>query len=295
MSTKLPEILRERALVARRTETLIKAREWVVSAAPYIVLPLAGRAFSQKRDAPRKRVASLHGPTGGGKSIAASWCALLVEANPLHYGPKGIGYYHAREIASCAEWKTDVWEAFDTWSIVIIDDVGTERDAARCADVIERCFNHRYGPTILTTNLTARELLARYGARVDSRIRGEGRAINTAAVDMRLEAPETEEYAKPHDRPWGSCGSDGFLTAEEAEAYRAELELQREERAQREREEMESWQMRRQAAEIIGDTTEQRTLRPVPCFDESKRKAELDAQLEQLRRAAGDAPKEPQR
>ena len=287
MSTKLPEVLRDRALQARGSLAVRRAHEWLVSAAPFEIRPINGRPFSVRVKTPRKRVAMLSGCPGSGKSVAAGWGALFAEAHSMHFGD-GAGYYHAREIASCAEWKSDVWDAFDQWAIVVVDDVGTERDASRCADVIERCFNHRLGPTILTTNLTGEEFLARYGTRVSSRIRGESLGIVCPAVDMRNTDPELPEYRAPHDRPFGGTSTEPFLSQAEADEYRAELERQADERRRRESEEMSAVRMRRAALEVLDDVADERRLEPVVDFDEDKRRAELRGQMERLSKRGSD-------
>lgn len=113
----------------------------------------------------------LCGPPGCGKSVAAAFALWHV---PGEFIP-------ARELAGRVDpWRSDLERgvrrlALDSPGLVVVDDLGTELDDShgRSRTAIDAFFDARLhvGRTIVTTNLSAEALGARYGGRVASRLK----------------------------------------------------------------------------------------------------------------------------
>ncbi len=134
----------------------------------------------------------LEGDTGCGKSIAAAWCFSFVHYR-ARYSPMGDrwdpGWCDAPICADAVAPWSDEWSKFDRAPLVVLDDVGTEQKRDRMTTILERLFNVSGGRAIITTNLSPEDFSERYGARVRSRVIGEGTWVACADADMRLRSP----------------------------------------------------------------------------------------------------------
>lgn len=153
----------------------------------------------------------LSGGTGAGKSIAAAWgFAWMSHRAPI--SPMGQrrspAWFDAPGIAALAAWREpETWAAFDSASLVVIDDVGTEDKPGAMAAVLERLCNVSSARAILTTNLSpvrqthqeGETFFERYGHRLQSRIVGTGRWEVCPEDDMRIASPETPMFPAPQD------------------------------------------------------------------------------------------------
>lgn len=173
MRTTLPPKLAEDIQTARQTEALAVVQRWLES--------------------PR-RTLILEGGTGAGKSIAAAWAF----AHRAYRGVSAVWAY-VPDVASIAEWKTDEWEVFDSAGFIVLDDLGTERDRKRAAQVLERLSNVARGRSVITTNIPADEVLELYGIRVQSRIIGEADWVTLGGEDLRVSPPGGEASVHPWD------------------------------------------------------------------------------------------------
>ncbi len=125
------------------------------------------------------RVLVLAGPTGRGKSFAATWA--LAE------------YHHAGVWLSAAECRVAGWDELRPKAaaskLLVVDDLGresTDWSARELGDLVELRFNRGHR-TVITTNLTTRALFQRYGDRVESRLSDArfSRVAETPGPDLR--------------------------------------------------------------------------------------------------------------
>lgn len=133
----------------------------------------------------------LQGGTGSGKSLAAGWGYQFVACR----NRVQPAWYDAPTIATVLEWKD--WSAFDRAPLVVIDDLGTEREPARMTGVLERVFNVAAGRAIVTTNIDIGQAFALYGARMESRLRGSATWITLTDHDYRIVPPTGRQAPLP--------------------------------------------------------------------------------------------------
>jgi len=137
----------------------------------------------------------LVGDTGEGKTLAAAW--LILEL--------GGGVYttaeELRKRGTSKHWQDREWlERLKTCRVLVIDDVGTERDLDDMRVALYEVVNARQGLkrgwTLLTGNFTIAMFRERYGRRTLRRIEDQGVFIEVHDQDRRrkpmdeLEAPE---------------------------------------------------------------------------------------------------------
>lgn len=245
-------------------------------------------AWSENR---AHRFLVLEGNPGSGKTMAAAWAFEFARDRVRHRGPI-IGsvnpidpwpvWCDARLVCSMVghEWRAEKqWTDFDNARVVVIDDVGLEREADRMADLLERLYNVSSGRAILTTNLGFEQFSERYGQRVQSRIVGASQWVTIADPDMRMQAPEGEPFAAPQDE-----------TASELVArLKAEEEHKREEAAWEagkvEREKF--WADQMQLIKNLGEEHTWRPSPPVSNASDEERRDLLRRQVEQLQDREG--------
>lgn len=118
----------------------------------------------------------LAGPPGTGKTIAAAYALARV----------GGHWLSARNLANP---KFDI-SAAERADLLVLDDLGGEYSGAssfgpdRAAALLEMRHEEERR-TIITTNLKEPDLAARYGARLASRLKEQGRFIACVGADMR--------------------------------------------------------------------------------------------------------------
>lgn len=133
----------------------------------------------------------LEGGTGSGKSVAAAWAHAFF----AHRHRTPPMWADAPSLAAIAEWKD--WSPFDSAPLVVIDDLGTERDPARMAVVLERLFNVAAGRAVITTNVSFADAVERYGERIRSRMAGSGHWHVLTCPDFRGSPPEGRRAPLP--------------------------------------------------------------------------------------------------
>lgn len=119
---------------------------------------------------------ALGGAVGVGKSVAAAWWLL-----------QGGRWARAADLARPDD---ELWSRLCGSARVVLDDVGEEYAGAsgyataRVAELL--AHRHAHGlATVLTTNLNRAEFAARYGARVDDRLRERGKWIGLVGESLR--------------------------------------------------------------------------------------------------------------
>lgn len=141
------------------------------------------RNYQLRRAVPAKNYMVLLGLTGRGKTAAAGW--LLAEEG---------GYYvtadELRRKVVSPSWKDRDWlDHFCQGHCVVIDDLGTEVDAAGANaalfEVVNRRLPMRRAFTVLTGNLNEEEFRARYDSRTIRRLEDAGTIIVVDGADLR--------------------------------------------------------------------------------------------------------------
>lgn len=131
----------------------------------------------------------LSGGVGCGKTLAA--------AHALSQWPRSGRWISAVELATCAPWDADI-PALIECALLVIDDLGVEtaNDSMRrhMDRILDARINHE-NRTIITTNIKADEISARYGARFRSRLVEHGNVIGCGKTDLR----ETATRPRPLD------------------------------------------------------------------------------------------------
>lgn len=209
----------------------------------------------------------LQGDTGSGKSLAAGWAfefaAQRSSRRPL--------WCSAPDIAALAEWSAE-WATFDASPLVVIDDLGTESKPERMTVILERLFNSAAGRAVITTNIDIDSLFARYGRRVESRMRGSATWIPLADTDYRL-IPPTGIAAPAPSAP---------TKRERAAKERATEERRRQAEAD-EAERQESERLGHEARAELARLTQRFATAPLQESDDERRRVLRD-QLDELRR-----------
>lgn len=176
MRTALPPKIARALESACRTEAIDVVLQWIET---------------------RRDVLVLEGGTGAGKSVAAAW-AFAYFAHRF----RAPVWASVPEVATLGEWERKEWEPFDAASLIVLDDLGTERDtnASRAAMVLERLSNLAAGRCIITTNLPSEAIHPRYGERVWSRLLGSATWVTLSGCDLREQPPRGEPAPDPTAR-----------------------------------------------------------------------------------------------
>ena len=142
----------------------------------------------------------LNGGVGAGKSCAAAWWLTQVAKDHLESNYLGKSWrWCPRARFVKASWLGRWASSFDRgdrreveavseapW--LVLDDLGIELESASQRQAIEVLIDERNSAmlkTVITTNLSPEAMLARYGARVDSRLRQFGGYAGCGDVDLR--------------------------------------------------------------------------------------------------------------
>lgn len=146
------------------------------------------------------RFVLLTGPVGVGKSLVAAEVmrdTLVAEADP--YGQihgTMASWVYMPDAAALAKWDDRI-DQLERVRFLVIDDLGAEASDSKglVFDLVERLLYHRHGdrlPTIITSNLNAKQIADRYGDRIASRIAEDGRIIACKGDDLRRRAGNAE-------------------------------------------------------------------------------------------------------
>lgn len=145
----------------------------------------------------------LLGPTGTGKTFEA-WGAIraLTES-----GVRVTRWQHTTAADLYARMRPrhgvdteEVFEAHAHAPVLVLDDIGAAKGSEWTEEVNYRLINHRYQhrlPTLVTSNIPARELAAQLGQRVASRLREMAYRVALKGEDRRKPARWAEPGALP--------------------------------------------------------------------------------------------------
>jgi DNA replication protein DnaC len=140
------------------------------------------KAIKALRDALGKRptIVVLSGGVGCGKSCAAAWWL----------GQHGGDWISAGDLSKISPYEGGGTERLRSARLVL-DDLGVEYLDAKgfLQATLDGVIDHRYAnmlPTVITTNLSAAEFKARYGKRVEDRIREAGAFVVITSPSLRV-------------------------------------------------------------------------------------------------------------
>jgi len=142
----------------------------------------------------------LSGSPGCGKTTAAAvWIHAYIadKANwdlswtPTLVGPKPM-WMSAARLSRFPKYDEEAMRRLLRTPRLVLDDLGVEYmdDKGAYMSLLDEVLNERYAgrrPTVLTTNLTAEDFKARYGARIADRIREVGRFVSLGTKSYRKE------------------------------------------------------------------------------------------------------------
>lgn len=124
----------------------------------------------------------LSGAPGCGKSTAAAWWALRRADVTV--------FVRATTFAAGSRYDRETRARWYGARALVLDDLGSEYADAKGSflvdldELIDRFYAERR-PLIITTNVTAKEFSARYGARIVDRLREAGRWQNIGGASLR--------------------------------------------------------------------------------------------------------------
>ncbi len=126
----------------------------------------------------------------GGVGAGKTWAGKVIA------GFRGLQFYTSDELL---RWyladREAFWEAMDEKKTIVIDDLGDEvtcNDYGNKSEVMGQLIVSRYRlyenhavRTIITSNLTGKDIAKRYGARVYSRLKDMCKCVNVKGDDLR--------------------------------------------------------------------------------------------------------------
>lgn len=151
--------------------------------------PPAGAAATAWAEHPRGRNLVVGGPVGVGKTYLA-----LAAARLRHDAGEDVWFVPMVELLDALRPNGDpaaLSAAMDV-DVLVLDDLGAERPTDWSAERLYAIVNRRWleeRPTVVTTNLAARELRAEVGDRIYSRLMGDVVTIGLTGDDLRRRRP----------------------------------------------------------------------------------------------------------
>ena len=101
-----------------------------------------------------------------------------------------ISDFEAEQFGSRSIAHGELTDKYFDCDLLIVDDLGTEVANQFTVSVIYNLLNiriNRNSPTLISTNLSQKELLAKYNDRITSRIFGEFRPLLFLGADVRMQ------------------------------------------------------------------------------------------------------------
>jgi DNA replication protein DnaC len=131
----------------------------------------------------RRNIAVLSGPTGCGKTVAATWWMLTRSPR------ENVGFLRAVDFAAGSRYDRDERRHLERAGLVL-DDLGCEYadSAGNVRTDLESLldmFHADRRPLIITTNLTAAAFAIRYGERCADRLAGSGHWMSLNGKSLR--------------------------------------------------------------------------------------------------------------
>lgn len=248
MQAELPTQVLDDLIGAKLTKAIAEAGKWVDGT---------------------ERALVLEGGTGSGKTLGAGWAASYVRARG------GVVLWcWAPSVSAVAEWRHREWAPFDRADLVVVDDVGDERDHEGAALMLARAWNMARGRLLFTTNNPLDTWAKRYGARVHSRMQA-CRWITLADPDFRVKPPTGRAAPDPAAKTKREHAEE--KAREEARAAEEEAEL-----AELRQRQLWAENAVAELAEKTGVTRQQSEAEAVARDEIERRK--ITAQLEHLRK-----------
>lgn len=159
---------------------LIATRTWLVKAL--------------RRNTPGRNVLVLAGSTGLGKTLAAAWAISREGGIYLKVDELVRDYARWDRDRTALDATTNVWRRYQRTRLVVLDEVGRERDASLMRDAFYKLVDERQSRrrqlTIMVTNLSAEDFKARlrsgvYDERSYSRLARDAWVVDLEGQDRR--------------------------------------------------------------------------------------------------------------
>lgn len=128
------------------------------------------------------RFLALLGPMGTGKTVAAAY--VIAERGGMYVTADEV----RRAYVSEHEQARDARRRLEAIGVVVVDDVGTERNADDTRHALYELVNRRQRgrqATILTGNMTRQDFTTRYDARMLDRIEHQGAIVEITGESLR--------------------------------------------------------------------------------------------------------------
>lgn len=152
------------------------------------------RAYAECFDPATAQSLALFGGTGLGKTHLSSAVAreVLKKGYDVVYvtALDLVADFEAEQFGARNIARGELTDKYFDCDLLIVDDLGTELANQFTVSVIYNLLNiriNRKAPTIISTNLGQKELLAKYNDRVTSRIFGEFRPLLFLGADIRMQ------------------------------------------------------------------------------------------------------------
>ncbi|MBQ7381318.1 MAG: ATP-binding protein [Clostridia bacterium] len=152
------------------------------------------RAYAEGFDPATAQSLALFGGTGLGKTHLSSAVAreVLKKGYDVVYvtALDLVADFEAEQFGARNIARGELTDKYFDCDLLIVDDLGTELVNQFTVSVIYNLLNiriNRKAPTVISTNLGQKELLAKYNDRVTSRIFGEFRPLLFLGADIRMQ------------------------------------------------------------------------------------------------------------
>jgi len=152
------------------------------------------RAYAEGFDPATAQSLALFGGTGLGKTHLSSAVAreVLKKGYDVVYvtALDLVADFEAEQFGARNITRGELTDKYFDCDLLIVDDLGTELVNQFTVSVIYNLLNiriNRKAPTVISTNLGQKELLAKYNDRVTSRIFGEFRPLLFLGADIRMQ------------------------------------------------------------------------------------------------------------
>jgi DNA replication protein DnaC len=145
--------------------------------------------YAQAWYASGKKLLVLSGGVGIGKTTALGWLASREWPSPRYRRPGRVRFIEAFRLRRADRFDDKAMLEIEGVAFLAIDDIGSEYSAsAAWPSFIDGLVNYRYAaelPTAMSTNLTAAQFKAAFGARVADRMREVGTFVEIAGESLR--------------------------------------------------------------------------------------------------------------
>lgn len=198
---RLPKALRAGKLQARAACELFATSPgcWIKRSETYT---RAGRPYTEPEDFTRNWLV-LQGPFGCGKTglAAAAVTLLIAYGQPVLYMRvldmiENVQATYAKGYDGLP--SDEIIKEFRVAPVLVLDDLNVEIDSPNRKEILEKIIRHRHDndlPTLITCNVTQKEMEAFWGKRIVSVLLGKAHWILVGGTPLRRELPPSSKEA----------------------------------------------------------------------------------------------------